>query len=153
MPRDRYSTARVSKRLTDETAAQQSRAVLYRSPNGACFDLGKNIVNSVLCRNTPEMLTKSQRPDSSWSRLSHVSPRLDNLLFGDQNQIRGGAERHIGIYRAQRAHRAFESGFGQVGDHGLGDSAARRAAFVGDQKPPAFFRVPPDGVEGQGIEP
>jgi hypothetical protein len=26
-----YSTARVSKRLTDETAAQQSRAVLYQS--------------------------------------------------------------------------------------------------------------------------
>jgi len=36
---DRYSTARVSKRPTDEPAARQSRAVLYRCTNVAYPDL------------------------------------------------------------------------------------------------------------------
>jgi hypothetical protein len=36
---DRYSTARVSKRPTDEPAAQQSHAVLYRCPNVTWPDL------------------------------------------------------------------------------------------------------------------
>jgi len=54
--RDRYSTSRVSKRFTDERAAQQSRAVLYCRPNVAGFDSGQmpgNFVNAVI--NDPSM--------------------------------------------------------------------------------------------------
>ena len=82
MPRDRYSTARVSKRLTDERAAQQSRAVLYRSPNGACYDLGKNIVNSVLSQKENRAKNwKLRGPPDVKSLPAVVSgrPKLDDL--------------------------------------------------------------------------
>jgi len=45
---DRYSTARVSKRLSYLTAACLRARYCTGIPNVACFDLGKNIVNSVL---------------------------------------------------------------------------------------------------------
>src|SRR6266536_1186780 len=49
--RDWYSTARVSKRPSHKVNRLLTRAVLYRRPNVACYDLGvtpNNLVNAVL---------------------------------------------------------------------------------------------------------
>src|SRR6266545_4928317 len=48
--RDWYSTARVSKRPSHKVNRLLTRAVLYRRPNVACYDLGvtpNNLVNAV----------------------------------------------------------------------------------------------------------
>ena len=57
----------------------------------------------------------------------------DDLLFGDQNQISGGAKWYIRVDGSNRAESALEPTLAEQRKHRIRDPSARRAAFVRDQ--------------------